>query len=120
MNAPFSWPKSVLSTSSRGMAATFTGDERAVGLLGVAVDHPRHQLLAGAALAEDEHGGRQVGHLVHAFEHLARGRARARHELAVAALVAHLRGQRQHLAVQVLPFRGVGDDREHRLGSAPT
>ena len=91
-------------------------DERPVGRLGVAVDHPRHQLLAGAALAADQHGGRQRGHLVHLLEHLARGRARPADEIAVALFLLHLRGQRQHLPVEVLPFRGVRDDRAHRLG----
>ena len=92
------------------------GDERPVGLLGMAVDHARHQFLAGAALAEDEHRGWQVRHLVHAFQHLARGGARARHELAVAALIAHLLRERQHLPVEVLPLGGVRDDRQHGLG----
>ena len=93
--------------------------ERPVGRLGVAVDHPRHQLLAGAALAADQHGGRQGGHLVHLLEHFARGRARSADEIAVALFLLHLRRQRQHLPVEVLPFRGVGDDRAHRLGLGP-
>ena len=86
------------------------GDERAIGLLGVAVDHARHQFLASAALTEDEHRGRQAGHLVHAFEHLARGRTRPRDELPVAALIAHLFRERQHLTVEILPLRRVRHD----------
>ena len=71
VNEPFSWPKSVLSTSSRGIAATFTAmNGRSPGSPPaargqIAVNHPRQQLLAGAALAEDQHRRRQLRHLVH-------------------------------------------------------
>ena len=59
VNAPFSWPNSSLSISSRGIAAMLTGDERAAAALAEIVQRPRHQLLAGAGLAGDQH--REVG-----------------------------------------------------------
>ena len=70
MNAPFSWPKSSLSSSVSGSAATLTamngrwrrGRER--------VEAARHQLLAGAALAQDEDGGVDGGDLDDALQHL--------------------------------------------------
>ena len=57
VNEPFSWPKSSLSISSSGMAAQFTCTKRSSLAQAVAVDGARHQLLADAALARDEHGG---------------------------------------------------------------
>ena len=57
VNAPFSWPNSSLSSSVSGSAAQLTatnGPRRAARSL---VERARDQLLAGAALAEDQHGG---------------------------------------------------------------
>ena len=47
------------------------GDERRVGVARLAVDQPRQQLLAGAALAEDQHRRRQLGDLVHQVDDVA-------------------------------------------------
>jgi hypothetical protein len=77
VNAPRACPKSSLSSSVSVIAAQLTGDERAVGALGVGVDGLGDELLARAALARDEHrrvGGRD---LHDAPEHLADGRRAA-------------------------------------------
>ena len=55
VKAPLSWPKSSLSTSVAGKAAMFTATKGAPWRAAVLVDGARHQLLAGAALAGDEH-----------------------------------------------------------------
>ena len=66
MNAPFSWPKSSLSISAAGSAAQLTlmNGFPAAGCAGV--DGARDELLAGAGLAEDQHGRVGRRHLSHA------------------------------------------------------
>jgi len=81
VNDPFSCAKSVLSTSSFGMAARLTGTSGLFGSPALAVDQARQQLLARAALAEDEHPRRQLGDLVHELDDVARCAARADDEL---------------------------------------
>ena len=96
VNAPFSCPKSSLSTSSRESAAQFTltsGFARR-GLL--VVERVRDELLAGAALAAHQHGDVGVGDLVDGLEDaLHRGASpddlageRALHLLEQAAVIA--------------------------------
>ena len=87
VNEPFSWPNSVLSTSSRGIAARLTATNGPSGRSDLTVQQPREQLLARAALAEDEHRGREPRDALHDVEHVARVRARTRDELAVRGLV---------------------------------
>ena len=87
---PRSWPNSALSASSRGNRREVDGDERRVGVRRLAVNEPRQQLLAGAALAEDQHGRRQLRDLVHEIDDVARHLARADDELAL-GLVGDLR-----------------------------
>jgi hypothetical protein len=55
VNAPRSCPNSSLSISSRGIAAQLTLMNGPLAPLARLVDRPRHQLLAGAALALDQH-----------------------------------------------------------------
>ena len=67
VKAPRTWPKSSLSSRVSGMAPQFTATKRPSrrGLAGV--DGARDQLLAGAALAGDQHvagGGRAPGDLL--------------------------------------------------------
>ena len=59
VNAPRSWPNSSLSSSSRGIAEQLMRDERPAPARRVVVDDLGDELLAGAALALDEH--RRVG-----------------------------------------------------------
>ncbi len=56
VNAPFSWPNSSLSISSRGNRRHVDGDEGAVAALAEIVQRLGHQLLAGAGFAGDQHG----------------------------------------------------------------
>ncbi len=74
------------------------------------MEEPRQELLAGAALAEDQHRRRQLGDLVHELDDLADLLARPDVELAV-ALLGDLRAERHDLTVQVLPLAGVAHER---------
>ena len=74
------------------------------------MNEPREQLLAGAALAEDQHRRRQLGNLVHQIDDVARHLARADDELAF-GLIGDLRGEREDLAVQILPLARVAHER---------
>ena len=79
------------------------------------MQQPGEQLLAGAALAEDQHRRRQAGDLLHEIDHLARGAARPDDELAV-VLLGHLGVEAQHTAAQVLPLARVGHQYPHGVG----
>ena len=68
-------------------------DERRVGVARLPMDQPREQLLSGAALAENQHGRRQLGDLVDQVDDVARHPARTDDELAL-GLVGDLRRQR--------------------------
>ena len=57
VKAPASCPKSSLSMSSAGTAAQFSFSSGRLGARRGAMDRARDQLLAGAALAGDEHAG---------------------------------------------------------------
>src|SRR4051794_29353812 len=74
------------------------GDERGFRIARLAVNQPREQLLAGAALAEYQDRGGQLRDLLHEIDDVARHLARPDDELAF-GLVGDLRGQRQHLTV---------------------
>ena len=77
VKAPFSWPKSSLSTSVGGSAAKFTATNGARLARAVLVDGARHQLLAGAALAGDQHRHRRRGGAADRLPHGEHARARA-------------------------------------------
>ena len=82
----------------------------ASGSPGLAMNQPREQLLAGAALAEDQDRRRQLRDLVHQIDDVARDLARPDDELAV-GLLGDLRRQRHHLAVQILALARVAHER---------
>ncbi len=84
-------------------------DERRLRIARLAMNQPRQQFLAGAALSEDEHRGRELGDLVNEVDDVARDLARADHELAL-ALVGDLGRQRQDLPVQILPLARVAHE----------
>ena len=77
VNAPLTWPNSSLSSRLGDRAAqwTLTNGRPARGL--VVVDRLGEQLLAGAALAADQHRGRAGGDLAHLLQELAHLRAGA-------------------------------------------
>jgi hypothetical protein len=77
VKAPFSWPNSSLSRIDSGQGGAVGGHQLARGAAAVLVDVAGEQLLAGAALAEQQHGRRGAGRLL---GHLERGA----HDLAVA------------------------------------
>ena len=56
VNAPFACPKSSLSSSVSGTAAQLIATKGPVARGACGVERARDQLLAGAALAGDEHG----------------------------------------------------------------
>ena len=78
------------------------------------MDQPREQLLAGAALAEDEHGRRELRDLLHQLDDVARAAARTDDELAI-VLLGDLFAQPHDVAVEILALAGVGDQRAHAL-----
>jgi hypothetical protein len=92
------------------MAARFTAMNGASPSPAFAVDQAREQFLAGAALAEDQHGRRELRDLVDQIDDVARHLARADDELAF-GLVGDLRRQRQHLPVQILTLARVAHQR---------
>ena len=65
---PRLWPKNSLSMSSEGIAPQFTGTNGPFGARPGAVDHARHQFLAGARFTGDVH--RRLA-ARHAQDHLA-------------------------------------------------
>ena len=95
VKAPLTWPKSSLS-SRVSVRAPQLSATKGWSLRGLRrVEGAGHQLLAGAALAGDEHGGGRVGHRVDHPLHLADGRRGAhqavrRQPLALAELVLQL------------------------------
>ena len=85
-------------------------DERRVAPAGLAVEQPREQLLAGAALAENQHRRRQLRDLLHQIDDVADLPARTDQELALAPL-GDLGAQHHHLAVEILALAGVAHER---------
>ena len=60
VNAPFSWPNSSLSSSASGSAAQLIATNGLLCALAALVQRARDQLLAGAALAGDQHARRRA------------------------------------------------------------
>ena len=89
--------------------------KRRVGVDRLAMQQARQQFLAGAALAEHQHGGRQLGDLVHRLEHLLERGARAGDEVARRGIARGVL-QREHVAIQVLALAGVADQRAEHVG----
>ena len=77
VKAPFSWPNSSLSSRVSGMAAQLRARYGALARRPVLVDGAGDQLLAGAALAGDQHGDVLVGDAADGLVHLAHGGASA-------------------------------------------
>src|SRR5439155_12214575 len=80
----------------------------------LAMDQPRQQLFAGAALAQDQDGRGELGDLPRELDDRACRLARPDDELPL-GLLGDLRAERHHLAVQILTLAGVADERSHRL-----
>ena len=73
------------------------------------MNKPRQKLLAGPALAQDEHGGRQFGHFLDQVDDVARRLAWTDNEFPF-GLVGDLCRQGQHLSVQILSFTRVSHE----------
>ena len=108
---PFSWPKSSHSISSSGMAAQFTSTKGCAARRLCVVDGARHQFLARAVLARDEHPGIGGCHPVD-------GVADVQHRFAVADHVVARRMGAPQLGVLLLQpalLDAVADDRQQAL-----
>ena len=77
------------------------GDEALILARARVVDRAGHQVLAGAGLAGDQHGGVRLGHLLHHLEHLVHRRARA-DDLVEGVATLDLAPQREVLRAQPL------------------
>ena len=76
VNAPFSWPNSSLSSSSRGIAPQLTGTNGRLRPRRKLVNAPRDELLAATGLAADQHRAVVARDLSHELvEPVDRGRA---------------------------------------------
>ncbi|MDF9863524.1 hypothetical protein M2437_002506 [Methylorubrum pseudosasae] len=74
VKAPFSWPNSSDSSRASGIAAQLTETNGRPARFDVGVDVAGQHLLAGAALAGDEHGGFRAGDLLGEPHHALHGR----------------------------------------------
>ena len=79
------------------------------------MDETCEQLLSGAAFAEDQHGGRELGDLVDEVDDVACRAAWSDDELAV-ILFGDLGAEAHDVAAQVLPFARVRDERPDAFG----
>ena len=101
-----------------GQGGAVDGDELArLGAGRRLVDGPRHLLLAGARLAEDEHGRRGVGDVPDQLEHVVHPRALAQHVLERVP-VAELAAQGGHLVLERPLPQGPLDQEAECCGSA--
>ena len=101
VNAPRLCPNSSLSSSVSGSAPQFCATKaRSLRAPGV-VDGARHQVLAGARLAGEQHGGVGLRDLLHHVEDALHRRARAE-DLVEAVLALHLAPQIEVLGAQLL------------------
>ena len=75
VKAPFSWPNSSLSSRLSGRAPQLTATIGEVPPLAVGVNRAGDDLLAGAALAQDQHRGVGLGHVLDQLQHLPHRRA---------------------------------------------
>ena len=86
VNAPFLVAEERALDELLGNGGQVHRDERCVRPARLAMDQPREQLLSGAALAEDEHGRRDLRDLLHQLHDGARAAAGADDELAIVLL----------------------------------
>ena len=88
VKAPRTWPNSSDSSSVSGIAAQFTLMSGMSPLRAAVVDGARHQLLAGAGLAGDEHRALGLGDQLGALDHLLHRAAAADDAVVIELLVA--------------------------------
>ncbi len=120
VNEPLVWPKSSLSRSVSGMAPQLIATNGWFGPRAGAVDRAREELLAGAALALDQHARVAGGHALRAREHVLHERG-AGHDLlapglprAGAPLVPAVQGEgARDLRQQLVRVVGLGEVAEH-------
>ncbi len=114
VNAPFSWPNSVLSTSSLGIAARFTATNGALA-------RPASRWISRASSSLPVPVSPRMSTFVASFATfctvpmiVARRLARADDELALVGL-GNLFAQADDVATEILTLAGVGDERAQRL-----
>ena len=109
MKAPFTWPNSSDSSSISGIAAQFTTTNGRSSALAARVDRARDHLLAGPALAADQHVRLAVGHLPDQLEDALHRRA-VSDDGAIALAVPQLAAQAAILAREQLLLERLLDD----------
>jgi hypothetical protein len=110
VKAPRSWPKSSLSISVSGIAAQLTanGDEGPLAARAEVVDGVRGELLAGPALAADQHGGSGDGDAAEGVEDFLHGLA-ATQQIPEALLPLDARAQSRDLVLESPPLEQLTD-----------
>ena len=112
VKAPRSWPNSSASSRSRGIAAAFSAT-KGPPARAMAVQRPRHQLLAGAGLARDQHRDLGLGQPADGAKDFLHGGGRGlRHHPALVVLRLVLPG-RGLILLRGLLHRAL--DQRHRL-----
>ena len=113
VKAPRTWPNSSLSSRPSGIAAQLIGTKGFSRAAAVDVDRARDELLAGAALAGDQHARVDVRRAADQREHVA-------HRRAVADQVAEARCGRRRGAARGSPPRArAARARARRCGAPP-
>jgi hypothetical protein len=113
---PRRWPKSWLSRQRLREARAVDRHERRLRDRAPAVDRPRDELLAGAALARDQHGALRLAHRIDEPIDRLHGLARA-DELPDALEAPDLRAEARVLALERLEPQRALDRVEDLLGS---
>ena len=113
VNAPRTWPNISLSNSVAGTPPRLTFTKGLAGAAAVAVDRLGDQLLAGAALAGDEHRGVGRRDAADQLQDAQHARVAADQVAEVVARVELVAGQRP--VVRLRPARNQPERRLHRL-----
>ena len=128
VKAPFSWPNSSLSSRVSGSAAQLTAMNGLPAPGREVVDALGHQLLAGAALALDQHRARDRRHLLDLDQHLLDRGALAddpgallqlpRRSISRRAVATASSGATGFIIVSVTPSRPTRSARSESVGSS--
>ena len=115
VKAPLTWPNSSDSIRSFGQRRAVDLHHRAVDPGALGVDRVGGQLLAGAALADDQHVGVRRGHRLQHLEDPLDRRGGAEH-LAVGGLLGELAPQVGGLGEEPAALERLADQHQHLVG----